>query len=169
MKNLVIICLLVFSYTSINAQNTAQELLETAAIQAKKENKNIFVKFEASWCGWCKRMTKQMESEDLKASFEENYVITHIVVLESKKNKNLETPGGNQLLASYNAEKAGLPFFVILDSDGNLLEDSFFDVGKNLGCPASKEEVAFFIEMLKNTSSLDEKALEQITNIFTKK
>jgi hypothetical protein len=114
-------------------------------------------------------MTKQMESTELKEFFEKNYVIKHVTVLETKKNKKLETPGGTELLSSYNAEKAGLPFFVILDNKGTLLRDSFYDNGQNLGCPASKKEVSIFIDMLKETSSLQEKALDQIKTIFTKK
>ena len=42
-----------------NAQ-TATEILAKAQNQAKIENKNVFVIFHASWCGWCKKMEKKL-------------------------------------------------------------------------------------------------------------
>ena len=36
----------------VNAQ-TATEILTKAQNQAKVENKNVFLIFHASWCGWC--------------------------------------------------------------------------------------------------------------------
>ncbi|WP_353097987.1 thioredoxin domain-containing protein [Empedobacter brevis] len=42
----------------VNAQ-TATEILTKAQNQAKVENKNVFLIFHASWCGWCKKMEKK--------------------------------------------------------------------------------------------------------------
>lgn len=40
------------------AQDTASDILKNASKKAKLENKNVFVMFNASWCGWCKKMDK---------------------------------------------------------------------------------------------------------------
>ena len=154
---------------NVSAQEppSADAVLNMAYAQAKKENKKVFVLFHASWCSWCKKMDSQMGSETLKPLFDKNYVITHLTVQESPKKKHLENPGAAELLKKYKAENAGIPFFVILDPKGNLLEDSFNTQGENLGCPASPEEVAEFRRILKSTSKLNDKELDLIASTFT--
>ena len=63
------------------------------------------------------------------------------------------------------AETAGLPFFTILNKNGNVLADSFVN-GGNIGCPASETEVENFIILLKKTSKINEKGLAAITERF---
>ncbi|MFD2567563.1 thioredoxin family protein [Pseudotenacibaculum haliotis] len=154
--------------TQIEAQESTTALLEKAQAKAKKENKAIFVKFEASWCGWCHRMTKNMKAESTKKFFQDNFVSVPVVVFESQKNKNLENPGSEDLVKKYKGEKAGLPFWVILDSDLNLITDSFDPSGQNLGCPASKQEVKEFVKKLKKTvASFSKKDEKMILKQFT--
>lgn len=153
----------------ISAQQPATELLNDALVKAKKENKNIMIKFEASWCGWCHRMTKQLKDQRVKEYFESNYVIVPIVAMESPKNKHLENPGSNDVLADYGGAKAGLPFFVIIDPEAVVLTNSFNDFGQNLGCPASPQEVDAFIKKLEATSDLSAADVTNITEVFTLK
>ncbi|AJR04262.1 thioredoxin family protein [Siansivirga zeaxanthinifaciens] len=161
--------LAIASYYPLNAQESAETILKNASEVAKKEDKNIFVMFHASWCGWCKKMDKGMNDDACKAFFDANYVITHLTVKESPNNKHLENPGAEDLLIKYKGEKSGIPFWLIFNVEGELLADSFDDKGQNLGCPASKEEVEAFIKKLKNTSSLNERALSIIAEVFTMK
>jgi len=154
-------------FASASAQETASTILEKASAQAKKENKKVFLMFHASWCSWCKKMDNNMNSDACKKMFDDNYVTAHITVQESPKNKALETPGGAEVLKKYKGERSGLPYWVILDDKGTLLADSNNDKGENLGCPASPEEVAVFIEKLKKTSRLSKKELAVITGTFT--
>ena len=153
----------------VKAQDNASSILKTALTQAKIENKNVFIKYSASWCVWCKRMDKQMKSDDCKSFFDTNYVIVTLVVKESKENKHLEHPGASDFLKEHKGEKSGLPFWVILNKDGNLIEDSFNAKGENLGCPATKEEVETFISILKKTSNLTDENLTIIAKTFQKK
>lgn len=165
---LKLIALLFFTIcaSQLKAQESASTILDEAFTQAKVENKNMIVIFHASWCGWCKRMDKLMQSDACKTSFDSNYVTTHLTVLERDKNKNLENPGAFEFMKKYNGENAGLPFWLIFDKDRNLITDSFDAKNQSLGCPASKEEVATFVEKLKKSSNLSDADLAVIENAF---
>lgn len=161
------ICLLIIgSITAVKAQEQASVVVDKAIAQAKKENKKVFIMFHASWCGWCKKMDNAMTSPACKDLFNANYVIAHLTVKESPKNTNLENPGGEIILNKYKGEQAGLPFWVILDANGQLLTDSFDVKGENLGCPSTQQEVSEFKAKLKKTSKLNDKQLAVIANAF---
>lgn len=153
--------------TVCNAQEEASSLMEKAYAQANKENKKVFVMFHASWCGWCKKMDKHMTGDACRKFFDDNYVTVHLTVKESPKNKDLENPGGEEILKKFKGEQAGLPFWVILDAKGKTLADSFNAKGENLGCPSTPEEVAEFSAKLKMTSKLTDKQLAVIRETFT--
>lgn len=109
-----------------------------------------------------------MNNEACKSFFDTNYVIEHLTVKESSNNKHLENPGAEDLLIKYKGGNSGIPFWLIFNSDGELLADSFDEKGQNLGCPSSEEEVAIFIKKLEMTSSLKPDELNIISKIFTK-
>jgi thioredoxin-related protein len=152
---------------------SASDMLKEAYLQAGKENKKVFVMFHASWCGWCHRMDKSMNDQACKKFFDDNFVIRHLVVDEAKDKKTLENPGANELRTKYNGDGLGIPFWLVFDKEGNLLFDSKIrkegegpDKGENAGCPATEKEVAFFIEILNKTTSLDKDQLEVIRKRF---
>ena len=151
----------------LSAQESAETILKNALEIAKKENKNVFVMFHASWCGWCKKMDKGMNDDACQSFFNDNYVVEHLTVKESPNNKHLENAGAEELLTKHKGEKSGIPFWLVFDANGALLVDSFDNNGQNLGCPASKEEVAVFIEKLKKTSHLKQNELDIIAKVFT--
>ena len=135
--------------TQVSAQKSTTVLLKEAQIEAKKDGKSIFIKFEASWCGWCHKMTKDMKAESTKKIFSSNFVTVPVVVMESPKNKKLENHGSTELLKKYGGDKAGLPFWIILDRNLKVITNSFNSNGQNLGGPASPEEVNEFIAKIK--------------------
>ena len=156
---------------------STDQILNQAKKTAALENKNVFIIWHASWCGWCHRMDTLMMREDLKDYFNNNYVIEHLVVKEAKNLKHLENPGAEELLAKYNGDKVGIPFWVILDPNGKLLADSFMrkpgvgldQMGQNTGCPADPPEVEHLIAVLKSTAKIDEAGLKKIGEAFTLK
>lgn len=165
-KILLLSLMFLMPFANITAQEAATTAMQKAQAQAKKEHKNVFVMFHASWCGWCKKMEKNMQSDTCKKLFDDNFVFTQLTVQESPKNKNLENPGADVLLESYKGTKEGLPFWVILDANGKVLEDSFNAKGQNLGCPSSPDEVAEFKAKLKKTTKLNDGQLATIAETF---
>lgn len=170
MRKFILLFALLIGYSTVtNAQETVKVLMENALNEAVESNRHVLVKFEASWCGWCHRMTRQIKDKKVKTYFSDNYVILPIVVFENGGKMALENPGSRDLIAKYKGEKAGLPFWVILDATGKVVTDSFNEKGQNLGCPASKEEVAVFIEKLKATSKMTDRDEKDLTEVFITK
>lgn len=160
---------------SQKAPASAEEIMKEAYSVAKKENKKVMVIFHASWCGWCHKMDTSLNDPAVKKYFDNNFIIRHMVVFESKGKENLENPGAEEMLSVYNGKEEGIPFWLIFDKDEKFLADSRMkaivngvEKLQNTGCPASKEEVNYFIEVLKRTTSLTEGELEKIRIRFRK-
>lgn len=148
---------------------SADGILKEAYKEAAKENKNVFVIFHASWCGWCRKMDTAMNDKAVKKFFDDNYVIRHLVVYESKGKEKLENRGALDLLTKYKGNDQGIPYWLIFDKDGKLLADSkmrpegaVLEQGDNTGCPANEKEVEHFVNVLKKTSSLNDDQLKII-------
>ncbi len=173
-----IIILLAVASTYLFGQTTvipAETMIKEALAKATKTNRNVFIIFHASWCVWCHKMDNSMNDEKLKSFFDKNYVIVHLTVDESKDKKYLENPGAEELLKKYKGEHLGIPYWFILDANGKLLADSRLPRGTDVnsktvsvGCPASDEEVNYFINVLKKTSSLNDEQLASIEKRFLK-
>ncbi len=154
----------------------AKDILSAAYKKAGAENKNVILIFHASWCGWCHKMDSSMADKSVKPFFDENYVTVHLTVEESAKNKNLQNPGAEDLKKKFLGEKAGLPFWVVLNKEGKFLADSYIrkvgmandTPGDNIGCPASDAEVAAFLVILKKTSKMNDDQLQIIEERFKK-
>src|SRR5262245_40800183 len=146
---------------------SANEVLKEATATAAKANKKVFIIFHASWCGWCHRMDSIMNNVACKKLFDDQFVIRHLVVMESDKYKQLENPGGKELMDKYHGKDKGIPFWLIFDTKGNLVADCMMrpdnvgldHPGENTGCPATKEEVTHFVKVLKQTTSLNDNQL----------
>lgn len=168
------------SCARVQAQSTtplsATQVVTAACAQAKASHKKVFLVFHASWCGWCHRLDSLMGSPSCKELFEKNYVIAHLVIMENGAKKSLDNPGAIDLYNKYaGGNDQGIPFFLIIDGEDTVLADSRIkpegaapgSSGANTGYPGSKEEVAYFIRTLKETSALTSSQLDIISSQFT--
>jgi len=174
----ILIAAVLFSLTgTLHSQQmplTAEEILKEAYEAASKENKKVFIIFHASWCGWCRKMDASMNDESCKKFFDGNFVVRHLVVQESKNKKHLENPGAEEFNNKYGGKDEGLPYWLIFDKNGNLLADSKIrpegvgldSPGDNSGCPATVQEVEFFISVLKKTTGISAEQEVTITKRF---
>lgn len=175
-KILPIIIFALLSIITTQAQDKpapAEEIISKAKTEAAKSNKNVFIIFHASWCVWCHRMDSAMNTPTLKPFFDNNYVIRHLTIDESKDKKNLENPGADAIRTKYHGDNSGIPYWFILDKNGKLLGDSRLTdsngkPGGNVGCPAKPEEVDYFINLIGKTSKLNKEQLELIRQRFLK-
>jgi thioredoxin-related protein len=154
------------AFVSAQQIPSADAILKEAREQAAKENKKVMVVFHASWCGWCRKMDTSLNDPSVKSFFDKNYVITHLTIDESPDKKNLENPGAQILNEKWGGKDQGIPFWVIMDKDGKILADSQREARKNVGCPATAEEVAHFIKVLKKTSSITNEEIAAVEKRF---
>ncbi|MGN7705829.1 thioredoxin family protein [Chryseobacterium sp. 22543] len=166
-KIIIIVTLFLFQLGA--AQEKADIVLNTAFKEAKADNKNVLLVFHASWCKWCKMMEKNMDLPETKPIFDKRFVTAYVDVQERGEKKSLENPGGQELMNKYKGENAGLPFWLVLNSKGEVLTDSFDDKGQNLGSPATPEEVNAFIAKLGKSSKLSKEESQTIEKVFVKK
>lgn len=155
---------------------SSDEILKAAKEIAVDQDKKIFIMWTASWCGWCKRMDKLMNDESIKEYFDDSFVIDHLIVKERPELKNLENPGAMEWLTKLNADKTGIPFWVILDKNGELLADAYIrpdgvgmdQPGENVGSPANPEEVDHWIAVLDEFTKIPSEGLDKIRKKFTR-
>ncbi len=181
LKNVLVgVFSIAFVSTVVRAQNipaSAETVFKEAMVKASEQDKKIFILFQASWCGWCHTMERFMNDTSCEELFKNNYVVYHLAVKESDDKKHLENPGAEAMLEKYHGEKSGIPFWLIFDKNGNLLADSQIrpagagmnTPGQNVGCPSEPQEIAYFIKVLKETSSMNDQQLAVIKSRFSRK
>ncbi len=161
---------------SSQSTESADVIMQRVYAQAKKENKNVFLKFSASWCHWCHKMEAALHDQAIEKKFLKNYVFQTLIVKESKDKVHLENSGGEEICNNFGGDKQGLPYWVVLSPDGKILanskkKDSGLPLdadGDNVGCPAQEDEIAYFLQVLKSTSKLKEKDLSKVEARFKK-
>lgn len=170
--------LVLLSYVSLNAQSgvpSAAEVMREARAVAAKENKKVFIIFHASWCIWCHRMDSSINDPSCSDFFRDNYVIRHLTVMEADDRKMDENAGALQMLQQFGGDKKGIPYWLIFDKDGKVVADSRIRPegagpsvdGSNSGCPAEKEEVDYFLRVLRKTSHLSDASAAAIERRFS--
>jgi thiol-disulfide isomerase/thioredoxin len=142
--------------TALAAPPSADEVLRRAQAQAGKEGKNVFVKFEASWCPWCRRLNVLLASERFGPAFRSSYVIAPITVRERDEKRALENPGWEQTFRRLRgAREKDVPYVAVLSPKGVKLHDSYRppqgEIPGNAGYPRTSVEVDAFVDLVRRT------------------
>jgi thiol:disulfide interchange protein len=103
--------------TKANGKEQIKAALETA----KRENKNVLLKFGANWCIWCHLLSDLLHEDPvISKTLNENYVL---VLIDVDKGHNAD------VVEQYgNPTRYGLPVLVVLDKNGKQLHTQ--DTGK---------------------------------------
>jgi thiol-disulfide isomerase/thioredoxin len=156
MKLITSLSLIVIAGLSLAGTSSSKELITKAQNDAKKGGKNVLVIFHASWCGWCHRFDKFLDTTEEGKLVKGGLEVVHITVLENDpKQKVNENAGGLDLMEKLGGKDAGLPFMAIIDAkSGKMITNSMFtapgkDKASNTGYPAEPQEVAHFNKMLE--------------------
>lgn len=81
--------------------------------RAKQENKRVLVQVGGDWCGWCKRMSQFIETnEPVRAAVEKSFLIMKVTKDEAQPNE--------AFLSQY-PKISAYPHLFVLDADGTVL------------------------------------------------
>jgi thiol-disulfide isomerase/thioredoxin len=137
------------------AKPQAAETVRREAIkQAAAADKTVMLVFQASWCGWCKRLDQTLAQPEFKKVLDAHFVVAHLDVMErGDKVGLLENPGGQAILKKLGGENAGLPFYAFLDAKGEKIADSkAMPDGQNIGYPGNAQEIEAFARLLQKAA-----------------
>jgi thioredoxin-related protein len=98
---------------------------ESAQQQAKESHKLILVNFSGSdWCMPCMKMKKNIfESEDFSTYAGEELVLVNVDFPRSAKNRGDKNQvKKNEILAEKYNPKGGLPYTILMNSEGKVLK-----------------------------------------------
>lgn len=165
-KKLFILFVILFSINlTVFAQQkpkSADDILKSALSQATYYNKNVIVIFHSSWCGWCKKLIKIFNGSEISSIINNHFVIAYVDVRErGDMIKLIENPGGHALMSKLGGSNSGIPYYVFMDSKGNIL-------AYNNGYP-KKQGVPNFVARIKNSAkNIDDGSLNRISEFMNK-
>jgi thioredoxin-related protein len=131
MKNLFAVCALFALTLSLSAAEDLKWTTDyTAALaQAKSENRKVFLFFTGSdWCSWCKRLNKEILSQDgFKEYAAKNLILVELDYPRSKSQPREVKAQNAKLMDTYKIE--GYPTVIVLDSAGKKVGELGYQEG----------------------------------------
>lgn len=146
--------LLCLASRSFAATPSADAVMADAGKQASAEKKVIYLRFSASWCGWCKKHDAFLAQPEVKTAFEKYFVPVKLIVSENEANKVLENAGAEAWLKKVGGPE-GLPYSAFCKADGAVIVNSKRAGAQgisNIGHPIQSEEIDWFVTMMKKAA-----------------
>ncbi|HUK81723.1 MAG TPA: thioredoxin family protein [Verrucomicrobiae bacterium] len=115
MKRFVVVAIaILLAARTFGAELKWQDDYDKALAAAKADNKILMVDVYTDWCGWCKKLDKDVYSNaDVKAKLTKDFVTLKINPEKSKKNQQLARNFGTR----------GYPHIVFLDANGKKISE----------------------------------------------
>lgn len=119
----------------------ARELLDAALATARREDKRVIVQETATWCGPCHMLSGLLQRN---RDWQKDYVWVKM---------DHRWTGAVEIMQQLReGADGGIPWFAILDAQGNKLATSNLpESGRNIGFPSEAEGQEHFMNMLKST------------------
>ena len=93
----------------------AEQKIDEAVKQAKKEGKHVFIQIGGNWCIWCARFHDFVTTDhSIDSLIKANYVVYHMNYSEENHNSKLMAKLGYP-------QRFGFPVFLVLDGKGKVL------------------------------------------------
>jgi thioredoxin-related protein len=139
----------------------AEALLRDALARASSDDKKVFLRFGAPWCGWCHKLDDFLARPEISAILDRDFVMLKIDIDRMKS--------GKDVLSRYRPQESGIPWFIILDAKGEKLARSETPDGSNIGYPVEPKEIETFMAMITATGRrLEPEHLAQIRKSLEK-
>jgi len=132
MKKFIIFITVMFLATSIFAQGIEffHGTFNKALLKAKKENKSIYIDFYTSWCGPCKKMSKEYFPKKEVG----DYFNKHFVSLK------IDAEKGEGVKLSEKYKIIGFPTSLFLNSEGN-------EIKRMVGIPSNPSGLVYIAKL----------------------
>jgi thiol:disulfide interchange protein len=126
----------------------AEDVLAAGLEQARREDRRVFLHFGAPWCGWCRKLETWMEAPEVAGILAKELLDVKVDVDRAL--------GGKELLARLRGDaEQGIPWFVVLDAQGQVLARGDGAEGRSIGFPYEPSEIeAFGAVLAKGTRKL---------------
>jgi thioredoxin-related protein len=118
----------------------AEVLLRDGLSRASSEDKRVFLKFSAPWCGWCHKLSDWMNKSDIAAILDRDFVIVTVDIDRMIHGKDL-------MAQARPKADGGIPWFAVLDAKGKPVGTSDGPKG-NIGYPFAPEEIDHFMALI---------------------
>jgi thiol:disulfide interchange protein len=118
----------------------ARTLLAEAINQAASQDKIVFLRFGAPWCGWCHRMDDWMARPEIAAINAAAFV--HVKVDTDRMTH------GQELLQEYCEKPGGIPWFAFIDPRTKEVLATSDGPKGNAGFPFEEFEIDHYCDML---------------------
>ncbi len=138
----------------------AQQALDAALSQASREDKQVFLRFGAPWCGWCHKLDDVVYQEGVWSALSADFVVLKVDVDRMPHGKDVQT--------RYQTA-GGIPWFAVLSSDGTAVSKSELAPGQNIGFPTERAEVDHVVKMLTGRHAhMTDAQADAVREAFTK-